>query len=142
MVNLTNIWPFTEQSGNFQQILSKKVLIQNSQNQDFLARAYILPPSLAHKFTAQTCYEPEEEGHSEDNCLKCSRFLLVCDILLGTPEKRIHKVKFLKKVLNYHGRNQITELKFQGPAGKCLNQCNPTYDRWTSQRHRKRPAVG
>jgi len=48
-------------------------------------------PSLAHKFTAQTCYEPEEEGHSEDNCLKCSRFLLVCDILLGKPEKRIHK---------------------------------------------------
>ena len=56
-------------------------------------------PSLAHKFTTQTCYEPEEEGHSEENCLKCSRFLLVCNILLGQPEKRIHKVKFLKEIL-------------------------------------------
>ena len=51
-------------------------------------------PSLAHKFTDKTCYKQEEAGHSSENCLKCSRFLLICDLKLGQPEERIHEVKF------------------------------------------------
>ena len=42
LVNLTNILPFTERNENFLEILSKKVLIRNSQNQDILVKAYIL----------------------------------------------------------------------------------------------------
>ena len=42
LVNLTNISPFTERSENFLEILSKKVLIRNSQNQDILVKAYTL----------------------------------------------------------------------------------------------------
>ena len=52
-------------------------------------------PSLAHKFTEQTCEKQEKAGHSCENCLKCSRFLVICDVLLGQPEIRIHKVKLL-----------------------------------------------